>query len=157
MKTQTNKPARAPRETAAQKAALAKAREADIEMQTALAEVADAAEQEQARHRNMAATLNKYKDTYRPVVLASGTKSMNNGDGIATALELCDPKMTAALADAVKGEPVGTHAKKYENLNNGQIRMNSGNRIRAAYKKAISEGDVAEANRIRAILGMEAL
>lgn len=137
------------------------ARAAEIEYATAQAEAEAEAEaarkEEEEEQRKMSKQLGKYKEGYKEARAPGGGKSLNNGDGISKALELRTPKETAALADKVKGEPEGTHHEKYQHLNAGQIRMNSGNRIRAAYKAAIKDGNKDEANRIRAILGLEAI
>ena len=60
----------------------------------------------------------------------------------------------ADLADKVLGVPKGTHFAKYQHLNNGQIRMNSGNRIRQAWKLANEEGDEAAIVRIAKLLNL---
>jgi hypothetical protein len=85
--------------------------------------------------QKMARTLDRYKAGYVPCVASSGAASQNNGDEIAGILAGMTPEATAALADAILAVEAGTHAARYAALNPGQIRMNSGNRIRAAHKR----------------------
>lgn len=84
---------------------------------------------------NMSRQLQKYRGGYQECVTASGNKSLNNGDEVASWLEGKDWAEVCRLADEVLGEEPGFHATKYERLNPGQRRMNSGNRIRAAVKR----------------------
>lgn len=86
----------------------------------------------------MAKVLTKYRHKYVTSVSASGRKSKACGDALSQALEGLDHKAVARLADRVFGLVEGGHEDKYAHLNNGQVRMNSGNRIRAAIKR----GDV---------------
>ena len=92
---------------------------------------------------SMARQLAAYRSGYKPCVTASGAKSLNNGDPIAQLLEGKDWSEVCALADKVLGEEPGFHAAKYERLNPGQRRMNSGNRIRAAWKRGEFEVEAA--------------
>lgn len=78
----------------------------------------------------------RYVKTKRP----EGTTSADCGDSLARTLRDLEPLEVAALADKVLGEAAGYHAGKYGHLNPGQIRMNSGNRIRAFLKTADVEG-----------------
>jgi hypothetical protein len=72
----------------------------------------------------------RYVKTKRP----EGSASMDCGDLLARTLRDLEPLEVAALADKVLGEAPGYHAGKYDHLNPGQIRMNSGNRIRSLLK-----------------------
>lgn len=92
----------------------------------------------------------RYTKTHRP----DGTPSADNGDAIAKELRELEPVEVAVLADRVMGEEAGYHATRYAGLNNGQIRMNSGNRIRGAYRKAVEAGDLAEQARISKLVGI---
>lgn len=92
----------------------------------------------------------RYTKTHRP----DGTPSADNGDAIAKELRELEPAEVAALADRVMGEEAGYHATRYAGLNNGQVRMNSGNRIRGAYRKAVIAGDLAEQARISKLVGI---
>lgn len=94
-------------------------------------EAAEAAE----KARRMSATLNKYKPQYVQSVAASGAKSQNNGDDLAAFLSALTPEAVVALAEKVLGLEAGELVAKYDRLNPGQKRMNSGNRIRAAIKR----------------------
>jgi len=85
--------------------------------------------------RGMAGTLSKYREQYVPTVAASGRKSLSNGDELAQTLEYKDHVVVMKIAETVLGLEAGFLATKYEKLNNGAKRMNSGNRIRAAIKR----------------------
>lgn len=118
--------------------------DADTEMWAAtLADVQEALKEakENEAPRGMSNTLNRYKPGYVQCVAYSGAVSQNNGDVLAQALEGKSPAETAAFAERVLGLAIGTLSEKYANLNPGQVRMNSGNRIRNAIKR----GDVDEA------------
>ena len=116
-----------------------KARLLDSEGNKKYAPVEDVEKLEPAR--GMASTLNRYKPGYVECVSYSGSLSQNNGDVLAKALEGKTPDEVMALAEKVLGLEAGTLVAKYESLNPGQKRMNSGNRIRAALKR----GDLDEA------------
>ena len=88
-------------------------------------------------HRAMGATLERYRASYTPATSASGRPSLHNGDDLATLLSGISPNDVARTAMAVLGEGVGDLVERYSRLNPGQIRMNSGNRIRAAIKKGL--------------------
>lgn len=79
----------------------------------------------------------RYEKTKRP----DGSRSADNGDPVARELRDYEPLEVADLADKVFKVPAGTHRAKYAHLNPGQIRMNSGNRIRHEWKRANEEGD----------------
>jgi hypothetical protein len=113
--------------------------------------------EEDATSNRMAQALAAARKSYRPTITASGGKSADCGDGIAHGLEGRTPEETADLADIVCGTTAGFHNNKYGHLNPGQIRMNSGNKIRGQYKKATEAGDKARANEIRGILGLDDL
>ncbi len=85
--------------------------------------------------QKMARTLDRYKAGYVACVASSGAASQNTGDEIAGILAGMTPEATARLADVILAVDAGTHAARYAALNPGQIRMNSGNRIRAAAKR----------------------
>lgn len=90
----------------------------------------------------MSKQLQKYRGRYQVCVTSNGTKSLNNGDPIAQLLEGKSWEEVCKLADEVLGEEPGHHATKYANLNPGQRRMNSGNRIRAAWKRGEYQPEV---------------
>lgn len=85
---------------------------------------------------NLASQMRKYRAGYVPATNATGSKTLTNGDGIATALLRLLPLQVCAAADALFEQPAGYHAARYASLNAGQQRMNSGNRIRAYLRKA---------------------
>lgn len=104
--------------------------------QAALEELQSAIEEHgEEETYTMSKQLQKYRARYKPSITAKGTKSLNNGDPIAQLLEGKEWEEVCKLADEILGEPAGHHATKYANLNPGQRRMNSGNRIRAAWKR----------------------
>ena len=96
-------------------------------------------EEEKAEHP-MAAALRKARVRYVKTKRPEGSASADCGDMLAKTLRDLEPLEVAAMADKVLGEASGTHAAKYSHLNNGQIRMNSGNRIRAFLKTADADG-----------------
>jgi hypothetical protein len=99
-------------------------------------------EQEEEAATTMAGQLAKYRVHYVKSTAASGNASMHTGDDIATKLSGLDHTQVCQLADKLLGLHPGTkknpgekpHIKQYDRLNNGQKRMNAGNRIRAAFK-----------------------
>ena len=86
--------------------------------------------EEAAKKRRMADQLAAAKARY-----AENGDPNSNGDDVAQMLKAMSLEKTMALADVICGETEGFHARKYANLNNGQKRMNSGNKIRNAIKK----------------------
>lgn len=95
---------------------------------------------------SMASTLAKYRKGYQISVAASGRKSLNNGDELAKILEYKDHNEVMAIAERVLEFRTGELAQRYDRLNNGQKRMNAGNRIRAALKRGdITIDDIKKA------------
>lgn len=92
----------------------------------------------------------RYVKTKRP----SGAGSMDNGDTIAKNLRDFEPEEVMTIADRVCEEPAGFHAAKYDGLNPGQKRMNSGNKIRSRWMKAWKENNKDEIIRIAAIVAV---
>ena len=88
-------------------------------------------------HRNMGATLERYRAGYVATTSASGRPSLHNGDDLATLLSGLSPNDVARAAMAAVPECPQDLIERYSRLNPGQIRMNSGNRIRAAIKKGL--------------------
>ena len=111
-------------------------------------------EAETAAHR-MAEALRKARAHYTKARRPNGAATANNGDQIAKTLHDLEPKETAETADKCLGLPIGTHLAKYGHLNNGQIRMNSGNRIRGAFAKALRDKDADTISRIVTILDLD--
>jgi hypothetical protein len=89
--------------------------------------------------RGMAETLLKYRANYVPSIAYSGRKSLNNGDAIAQFLSGAEPAVVATQCETILGLEPGFLTERYLGLNPGQIRMNSGNRLRAAIKR----GDIS--------------
>ena len=96
---------------------------------------------------SMSKTIQKYRSTYVVSVSASQRKSLNNGDELAKALEFKDHEAVMAAAETLLELESGTLFTKYKHLNNGQKRMNAGNRIRAALKR----GDIVIEDVIKAL------
>lgn len=82
--------------------------------------------------KDMSNVLSTHRKTYEKVLSYKGNISLDNGDDIASILRGMSPDQVCSVADAVKDQPDGFHVIKYAKLNNGQIRMNSGNVIRGA-------------------------
>jgi hypothetical protein len=89
--------------------------------------------------QQMSATLKKHRAGYKATKSASGNKSLDNGDPIATKLRGLAPEQVVALAQAIlvpaEGETIPDLSAKYAHLNPGQRRMNAGNLIRNANKR----------------------
>ena len=96
----------------------------------------------------MKTTLLDARKGYVPHLRPDGVTVYHCGDEVAVALLDRTPEEVAALADQICREPAGYHAKRYDHLNPGQIRMNSSNRIRGALRAATGE----ELTRIRELL-----
>lgn len=79
------------------------------------------------------------KDKYNKSRTASGTKSLNNGDEVAVALEGLTLGETQDVADAFIGD--NDFRTRYSKLNPGMQRMNIGNRLRGAVSKATVTDD----------------
>lgn len=73
------------------------------------------------------AKLNAYRKLY--------VKGLHTGDAVAMLLEGKDVAVVVEIAAAILGVTEASIFERYEHLNNGQVRMNSGNRMRAAIKK----------------------
>ena len=119
------------------------------EIEAALTEVEARLEAEAEKREEIAkamtSTLNRYKPKYTKVTKPGRKrKTQNNGDAIAMAMLPMEHEEVAIFATEVLGleEPLwaGDGSGKYDHLNNGQVRMNSGNRIRQAIKR----GDITE-------------
>jgi hypothetical protein len=108
-------------------------RKSKTETKTAKATPVDAPTR--TEKRSMSATLRKHRDKYVHTDGYNGL-SINCGDDVATMLRMFEPDRVIAIAEAVlPGVKTGELAARYARLNNGQKRMNAGNRIRAALKR----------------------
>ena len=93
------------------------------------------AKEEAKEPRTAAATLAKYRPGYKTMDGYNGL-SINCGDDLATMLRMLEPQRVLKVAEAVLPNiKSGELAKRYAGRNNGMIRMNCGNRLRAALKK----------------------
>lgn len=104
----------------------------------------------------MAEALRKARGHYTKDRRPDGSQTAHCNDAIARELRDLEPLEVAELADRVLQQPIGFHAGKYDHLNNGQIRMNSGNRIRGYWKNINEDGNEAEIARVMALIGIEA-
>ncbi len=100
--------------------------------------------------RQLAAARVRYSKTKRP----NGSASADCADSIARALRDYEPLEVAQLCDKVFNLPANTTSMKYDHLNNGQIRMNSGNRIRAYWKKLWEADNRTEIARVADLVGV---
>ena len=114
-------------------------------------EIDEALEEAEEHASRMAEALRKARVRYQKTRRPAGAASADCADLIAKELRDYEPLEVAAIADRCFDLPKGTHAAKYAHLNNGQIRMNCGNKIRAAWKK----GDETVCKRIAFVLGLE--
>ncbi len=114
-------------------------------------EVEEALEEAETAASKMAEALRKARVHYQKTRRPQGAASADCADLIAKELRDYEPLEVAGLADRCFDLPKGFHAERYAHLNMGQIRMNSGNKIRAAYKK----GDDAIRARIAFVLGLD--
>lgn len=109
-------------------------------------QVLESAEPEEEPERKTMWALKEARKHYVTVSKSNGGKSTNCGDGLASLLLDLLPNEVALLADRVLEEADGFHQAKYAHLNPGQVRMNSGNRIRSAFKRGdVTEEDVEDA------------
>ena len=118
-------------------------------------EADEESEEEETVGGKMAQALARARVHYVKCKRPNGTATAHNGDDIAKALRDYEPNEVADLADKCLKVPVGTHFLKYGHLNNGQVRMNSGNRIRAAYAKALKEQDAETIKHVCHVLGLD--
>lgn len=88
---------------------------------------------------NLARQIAKYREGYVSATNASGTKTKTCGDTLAERLLALTPAQVAMAADLFFCVGAGWHAARYSSLNAGQIRMNCGNKIRAAMRKVSQE------------------
>lgn len=92
-------------------------------------------QQELTVGQRMSRQLKSYRDGYQPTLGVANRGSLDNGDSVATMLRTLTPAQVAAVAETALDLGKGTLVERYSQLNPGQVRMNSGNRIRAAVKR----------------------
>lgn len=92
-------------------------------------------QQELTVGQRMTRQLTSYRSNYQPTLGVGNRGSLDNGDSVATALRTLTPAQVAAVAETLLDLGKGFLTERYSNLNPGQLRMNSGNRIRAAVKR----------------------
>ena len=83
----------------------------------------------------MGEILSRYRPGYLVSVTPNGRKSRYNGDAVAEALEGYEPAQIIAAAEKLLGFKKGELREKYAGMNQGQQRMNVGNRLRGAFKR----------------------
>jgi len=94
---------------------------------------------------SMTDQLKEARKRYTVSKSSKGSTSAHNGDDLATLLAGCSPEDVCATAEKLGELKSGELSKKYGHLNPGQVRMCSGNRIRAMVKKeAVTVDDVAK-------------
>jgi hypothetical protein len=104
------------------------------EMDAAIAAYGEEGEEGEEAY-SMSNQLKKYRTRYHRSVAASGAKSLNNGDDLANYLQMKTGKDVCELADKFVPLKGGEkHFDRYARLNEGQKRMNAGNKLRAAVK-----------------------
>lgn len=102
--------------------------------------------EEEAEEKSMSGTLNKYRKNYQTTHTAKGNKSQSSKLSVtARHMEGYDhgqvAQMAASLLDAAE---LTSLYHQYAHLNNGQMRMNCGNKINNAVKRGdLIEEDVA--------------
>ena len=114
-------------------------------------DVEEALDEAEEHASKMAEALRKARQRYIKTTRPNGAATAHNGDVIAKELRDYEPEDVCKLADRIFALPIGTHLAKYEHLNNGQKRMNAGNRIRGAWRK---QEDKEVCDRIANLLGL---
>ncbi len=103
-------------------------------------------EDEDKDEKTLSETMSKYRKGYTKAKAYNGMATVNNGDDLASLLLPLDPQETVALAERVLDLADDELWDRYAHLNNGQKRMNAGNKLRFALKKeTISLADVKKA------------
>jgi hypothetical protein len=125
--------------------------ELDDDGEQADGSVEEALDEAEEHGSKMAEALRKARVHYVKDRRPSGAATAHNGDVIARELRDYEPKEVCGLCDRCFDLPKGSTFAKYEHLNNGQQRMNAGNRIRSAYAK----GDDEVKARIAVVLGLD--
>lgn len=98
------------------------------------AKVVDSAPEEGPEVSAMSKALSSARARYVKTKRPNGHASADVGDITARALRELDPMQTVQLAETICRIAKGSLTRRYGNLNPGQQRMNSGNRIRSLLK-----------------------
>ncbi|MDH3375380.1 MAG: hypothetical protein OEQ39_00215 [Gammaproteobacteria bacterium] len=95
---------------------------------------------------SMGEILSKYRPGYAISVTPNGRKSRYNADDVAETLVGYEPSQIIGAGEKLLGFKKGELFEKYEGMNQGQQRMNIGNRLRAAVKRGdITVEEIAKA------------
>lgn len=89
----------------------------------------------------MSKTLSGHRKNYVNSRSHTGKFSQHCGDGLAELLSGTDPVTISRVAEQVRDLKKGELTERYAHLNQGQIRMNSGNLIRGAIKDGFTTVD----------------
>lgn len=89
----------------------------------------------------MSRTLTAHRKGYVSARSHTGKFSQHCGDDLAVMLSGSDPTTICAVAEKVRDLKGGELTERYAHLNQGQIRMNSGNLIRGAIKDGFTTVD----------------
>ncbi len=84
---------------------------------------------------SMGEILAKYRVGYVVSITPQGRKSRSNGDELAQTLETYEPAQIIPAAEILLEIETGVLVEKYTGMNQGQARMNVGNRLRAAVRR----------------------
>ena len=103
----------------------------------------------------MAKALREARQHYTKALRPDGTPTAHSNDLIARVLLESEPLEVCSFADYICEEPQGYHAERYATLNNGQKRMNAGNKIRSHWRKAVELGDKTTMALIMGVLGLD--
>lgn len=95
----------------------------------------EATPKEKKAREPMAKVLSLHRKDYKTCTSFSGKPSLDNDDQLAQALRGLTPDKVVATAERLCGLKSGELKARYAKLNNGQRRMNAGNRIRGAVKR----------------------
>ena len=114
--------------------------------------VEDALDEAEEHASKMAEALRRARVRYVKDRRPDGAATAHCNDLIARELRDYDPEDVCKLCDRVFALPIGTTLARYDGLNNGQKRMNAGNRIRGAWRK---QEDQEVCDRIISLLGLQ--
>lgn len=127
----------------------------DEELESPDEEGLDDEEEENTDAHKMAKALREARTRYTKALRPDGTPTAHSNDLIARVLLDSEPLEVCSFADSICEEPQGYHAERYASLNNGQKRMNAGNKIRSHWRKAVELNDTTTMQLIMGVLGLD--